>query len=166
MIKFTFYIICQTDIVPTDCLEILKADLPCGNSVVFQTNTLNAAMKRLLQYLCDLIPHSCVQYLPEDMVQDIAREDRQFLFALERTGTKISVERDSSVGKSFYARRRRHQHHIKNADYVLIIYDEMTTEIRNAIKYAEANAVAYKVICCANSDEQGESYANATEVIH
>jgi len=166
MIKFIFYIICQTNILPTGFPEILKPELPLGNSIVFQISTLNGAIKVLIQYLCDLIPNACVQYLSEDMAEDISREERQFLFALERTGIEVILKRDSPVGKSFYARRRRHQHHIKNADYVLIVYDEMTSEIRNAIKYAEANAAAYKVISCENSNEQGESYANATETIH
>ena len=147
--KYIFYVICQTASLPMNKLEILKPELPFGNSVVFQVDELSTTMKMLLQYLSSLLPNACVQYLSEDTEQDISHEDRHFLFALERTGIEISVKRDNAIGRSFYARRRRHQLRIKDADYVLIVYDEMSTEIRNAIHYAEKNAIKYKIICCA-----------------
>lgn len=144
--KLILYILCQK-VISQEHIELNK--LSFGDSAIIQIDCLNESVQYVI---CQLHAHFTnieVQYFTQSL--NIAHADRAILFALENQGIHVSINREYIVGLSVYAAQRRHQYHMQNSDVALIIYDQMTSEIRNAIQYAKKIGVELHVICCTDS---------------
>lgn len=144
--KFVLYILCPKAILQNN---IELNELSIANSAIIQIDCLNESVQYVICQLHTRCADMEVQYFTQPL--NLTHEDRLILFALENQGIPVSIERECIVGLSVYAAQRRHQHYMQNSDAVLIVYDQMTSEIRNAIQYAKKIGVQLYVICCEDS---------------
>lgn len=147
--KPTIYLVCQVSEQKSDCLSLLESWPFPGHSAILQADHLSDSMRWLLLQLAQRFMSVELQYFAQNAT--VNGEERQFLLELEERGMSVSIERECSVGMSLYAARRRCRYHIERADAVLIVCDQMTTEIQNLIRYAEKNHTTASVLCCKDS---------------